>query len=149
MKYFSFLALLVSITLFVFGCSPNIVHRASGNKFIVVFDEGGDIVLYDRQVNQFRKEKVKVEYRGFAASAATMYLSLEGVCVHPTASLHFHGSIPYPGETKAFGDQLMAKHYNLKLREWYYKNAVHLILITKGLTGQELHDDFGYDLCDV
>ena len=47
------------------------------------------------------------------------------------------------------GDNQMRKHYNPALRAWYDENARHLQLTAKYLTGQQLHDMFGYELCET
>ncbi|MFC6639700.1 hypothetical protein GV827_15505 [Sulfitobacter sp. JBTF-M27] len=119
-------------------------------KHVVLFDEGGWIQWYDDQVKDLTARGIRPELRGRHCSAATMLLGVPGVCVHPKAEFGFHGCIPVlPGETKEMGDNQMRKHYNPALRAWYDKNARHLQFTTKKLTGQQLHDMFGYDLCET
>lgn len=140
----------IVITLVLTACSPNLAHRAPGNKFIVVFDEGGWIESYQKQVEGFIRTGTNVEIRGLCASACTMYLGVPNVCVHPTSELMFHGSIPVLAEeTKDEGDETMSQHYTPELKQWYNRNAKHLQFVFKSLSGQELHDMFGYDLCEV
>ncbi len=123
-------------------------NSKSPNTFVVTYDEGGWIQSYDKQIVDFRIANTAVEVRGFCASACTMYMSLPDFCVSPKSRMAFHGSIPLaPGEIKSEGDWMMARHYSPALREWYYANASHLILTFKSLTGQQLHDRFGYRLC--
>lgn len=137
------------------ACSPNFAHYSGKTDegwpvFRVVFDEGGWIESYDTQVNHFNNTKTRVEIRGMCGSACTMYLGANDVCVHPTSELLFHGAIPVlPGETKAVGDNLMRDRYNPALQAWYDRHARHLQVVSRGLTGQELHDQFGYELCDT
>ena len=124
------------------------VTTASNNVFTVYSDGGGILDVYDDHVRRLNEAGSEVRIMGWCASACTMYLGAKNVCVHPTkAFLEFHGSIPILG-TKAEGDAMMAKHYKPKLRKWYYAKPAKLQLLAAGLTGQELHDRFGYRLCD-
>lgn len=117
---------------------------------VVVFDDGGWITWYDQHMQELLANGTRVEIRGGCMSACTMYLGAAEVCVHPEADIGFHGSIQViKAITKAEGDALMAKYYTPALRKWFYKNAAHIQGSWISLTGQEMHDRFGYALCDT
>ena len=137
----------LSAALFLAACD---VAWTNGKTHTVLYDTGGWIQWYVNHVEDLKRRGIKPQLRGKHDSAATMLLGVPGVCVHPTARFGFHGSIPVlPGETKDYGDNLMRQYYKPALQDWYDKHARHLQIVTEELTGQELHDKFGYDLCPV
>ena len=116
---------------------------------VIVYDEGGVIENYDAHIKHLNNIGTKVKLMGVHISAGTMYLGANDVCVHPTARLGFHGSwLNKPGEKSKY-DAMMAKYYTPALRDWYYENAANVQVAWVSMSGQELHDRFGYALCEV
>lgn len=98
-------------------------------------------------------------------SAGTFYLSLDCVCVGADTRFHFHGPSanvtavlpPIPGMhlmnsvRRAGTIDEMADLYDTNspgLGQWFKTNAAHKTgFQSTKLTGQQLHDTYGYRLC--
>lgn len=85
---------------------------------IIWNDPGGGINSYARAVDA----GPPAEIRGYCASACTMWLA--NGCVHPDATLAFHGAVypsgnPMPPDRQDYWDGYMAEYYPPAIAAWY------------------------------
>ena len=122
-------SLIASLTLAASLVSACSVHETTDDVVRIKYDEGGDIETYARHINEINRSGQTVVIDGKCMSACTMYLGADRVCVTPRAEFLFHGSIPYPGETKAQSDKAMTNFYSPEMRAWFYGEGIHKIII--------------------
>jgi len=132
------------LALLLASCSVAPTNQSTNTK-TVIYDEGGFIDARNHEIQQLKRDNTKVEIKGVCISACTMYLSLENTCVHPDASLGFHGAtelpfIPATPKNKLKYDLRMAKHYPPNLRKWFMEEGRKIIILWKTKSGQEVHD---------
>ena len=89
---------------------------------LIAYDLGGEIFPRLEAV----RDNPCVVINGYCASACTLHLSAEDVCLGPDAVLGFHGPIVSEEWQKHFYITLVAEHYPPKLREWYLNGPVYL-----------------------
>lgn len=112
----------------------------------VYWDDGGWIPNYVQAIDQANAAGQRIVIHDYCASACTMYLGADSVCIMPGADFEFHGSIPLYG-SKADWDALMASYYSPALREWFYANAAQLQGWAKGLPVDEVVRLSGVPYC--
>lgn len=78
---------------------------------IIDHDAGG----YIAERSAYIAASPSVEIRGYCASACTMHLA--NGCVHPTATLVFHG--PITTDRFDYWSAIMAEHYPPALSDWF------------------------------
>ncbi|MEM7295892.1 MAG: hypothetical protein AAF330_04575 [Pseudomonadota bacterium] len=111
---------------------------------IVQNDRGGGVMARAQEISALRLGDRRVELRGSCFSACTMYLGLAKTCVHPDATLGFHGA-RRQSETEAMprslAAQLVAAHYPALLQRWYLSEGQYIPgdRVAR-LSGQELID---------
>ena len=112
--------------------------RAADGRIIVQDDHGGPITEYEKTRAKLASDPAGIILCGNIGSAATIFVSLPNACACEDASFHFHGArvgIHHSPE----GTAVMASYYPEPLRDWYLREAAHLILTDYvTLTAQEL-----------
>lgn len=92
---------------------------------IVSADYGGSIAGRQAEVNSLLRSKQPVEIHGTCASACTMYLGLDNVCVSRRSRLGFHSPQLATKGLRMLPDQwerasrLLASHYPASIGKWY------------------------------
>jgi hypothetical protein len=102
---------------------------------IVSHSMGGYISDFAARVADANARGCRVEIRGTCASACTLYLGAENVCVAPEARLAFHtarrsvmGGLAVkevPEEIRRPYEALMAAHYPEPIRSWFWNDVRH------------------------
>lgn len=93
---------------------------------VVIHDDGGGMVAaFARRVADYRRHRVVVRVRGECASACTMVLAVERICVGPDASFAFHQAFtPRPDDRYDTSDRSepgtaeLMRHYPARVRWW-------------------------------
>lgn len=126
---------------------------AQGPAVVVIRDDpGGEIPARIHQMAELRAEGVKVELRGsLCASACTLLLGLDDVCVDRQTRFAFHGpshyGTPLPPESFEYWSSFMARQYREPIRTWFMTTARFTITGYSTLTGADLIR-YGYPACD-
>jgi hypothetical protein len=126
---------------------------AQGRAAVVIRDDpGGELPARLKQITDLRADGVQVELRGaLCASACTLLLSLENVCVDRSTQFAFHGpshyGTPLPRENFEYWSAFMADHYREPVRSWFMSEARYQIKGYRTLTGADLVR-YGYRACD-
>ena len=112
--------------------------RAADGRVVVEDDRGGPITEYEQKRAMLAYHPAGIILCGNIGSAATIFVSLPNACACPDALFHFHGArvgIHHSPE----GTAVMASYYPEPLRDWYLREAAHLILTDYAtLTAREL-----------
>lgn len=136
-----------------FAAVVSSVALAQGPAVVVIRDDpGGEIPARIRQMAELRAEGARVELRGsLCASACTLLLALDRVCVDRQTQFAFHGPShygrPLPPENFEYWSAFMARHYREPVRTWFMTTARFTIDGYRTLTGADLIR-FGYPACD-
>lgn len=103
----------------------NDVSRSSTGAVMIDKDMGGLLNQRADRISELRKQGARVEIRGRCISSCTMFLELDNVCVHPGATLEFHGpsylGIPMGPKEFEISSQFMARSYPAPIRDWYLR----------------------------
>jgi hypothetical protein len=117
---------------------------------------GGSLDAYYSYVYQHRQAGNRFEINGAVCqSSCTLFLGVGDVCVGPHTRFGFHapshgGLFRANPKLEARAVAAMSEMYSQghpALGPWFEQNALHKILTMTHLTGQQLHDHFGFDLC--
>lgn len=129
------------------------IATAQGPAVVVIRDDpGGELPARIIQLAELRVAGVKVELRGeLCASACTLLLALDRVCVDPDTRFAFHGPShygnPLPRENFEYWSDFMARHYREPIRSWFMAEARFQLKGYRTLTGADLIR-YGYPACD-
>ena len=114
----------LTMILFLSACAPAVVEN----------DPGGS--LNDRLSMLEELDGRQVEIAGDCASACTLFLSLENVCLRPNARLHFHGPtasqalflpiMEHRPDLNHRNIELMAQHYPPAISDWFLSGPAYL-----------------------
>lgn len=107
---------------------PVAAQAQQGNRVIVGNDRGGLIGVRAAEIRQIRALGQSVEIRGnICYSTCTMYLAAENLCVDPRTTFGFHGpsryGAPLPPDQFEMWSEVIARHYNAPLRDWFMRDA--------------------------
>lgn len=99
---------------------------------MVRYDPGGYYHERLSQMENLRRTGERVEISGTCASSCTMLMSLPNACVHPDATMRFHGPSTIDGQPlmKWHFDETsqgVANHYPPALEAWYMQTGRHVI----------------------
>lgn len=104
---------------------------------------GGPVLAYAAEVDRLNRLHQPVFIDGVCASACTMYLGVEGMCVTHDAFFKFHAaSEPGSDRPDAFGSLVMMAHYPKAIRDWAIRSgALESVEFSPAhsLTGDEAH----------
>jgi len=103
-----------------------VLSACSYDSYIVKSDMGGELPEYEERFEEYEKENKQVEIRGTCASACTMFLGLDNICVSKNARLGFHGSMVNGNIWYRPGTELLSSYYTPRLKEWFWSNAAFL-----------------------
>lgn len=114
---------------------------------VIKSDEGGIIERYVDLVQKYIDEGTYVEVKGNCWSACTLFSKLvetDQICVHPTASFHFHA--PYKGKpfTGEFISLAPPAYQTWFLQQ--YPNKLQMIIAAKGGLTKDWFHIVGKDL---
>jgi len=131
---------LIALVFLVSSCFP-LSH-------VVREDGGGRLVEYVVNYKRFQLENRRVKIKGICASACTLYLGLDNVCVTRGAKIGFHGA-QSRGEWSKAGTKFLADYYKPKLREWFWKEAAYLYRNNEviWLSGEEISKLNDTEIC--
>ncbi len=118
---------------------------------VIQNDRGGFIGARAVEIAAINAKSTRIELRGrICYSSCTMYLGVDDVCVSPNTSFGFHGpsrhgrALP-PSEFDHWSN-VMANHYNAALKDWFLRDARHIISGYKRISGAQLIA-MGYQTC--
>lgn len=112
------------------GCI-NDSYTADDGAFVVRHGDGGLIEEFEQRLAYLNMTETPVRIEGFCASACTMYLGADDVCISRDANFAFHGPsdpafltlAPYVrADRDEWLDRLTAP-YPPRLRAWFYESA--------------------------
>lgn len=111
------------------GVMDNIAVALMPRRKVVVKDVGGWLHERYREIELLKAAGTRVEIKGRCISACTLYLALENTCIHPDATLGFHGA----GRTDekdnlhlSRANLKMSMHYKPDLQAWFLAEASKL-----------------------
>jgi len=98
----------------------------------IMFDNGGVIVRYIKDVDEARRSGDPVTFAGPCNSACTLYLSLpvSQLCIQPTASFGFHAAQHPRAEVRRQMTDALLRKYPAWAKRWIDANG--------GLTTREI-----------
>lgn len=117
-------------TLVLSGCITD-EYRDEAGDLVIRHNDGGMIADMERRIDYLDFSDTPVRIEGWCASACTMLLGAEDVCISPGATFAFHGPTdpallflgPYVrSDREEWLDRLTAR-YPPRLREWYFEAA--------------------------
>lgn len=116
-------------------CSLIPLAGEASERMQVHFDPGGSIRERFEEIERLNADGTRIEIRfGICASACTLYLSADDVCVTPSTTLIFHGPRPLSSlgllkprelEPDVFErwSKVVAAYYPEWLRDWYLETG--------------------------
>ena len=124
----------------------------SNGVYEVRWDAGGDINTYVAHIDSLNRSGTRIKLgiptgKGYCASACTMYLGADNVCIWPNTHFEFHSAIPYPGESRAVETARIASYYAPPLRAWFYQKAYRIQLAAIKLSSPEVQRLSGVPWC--
>ena len=124
----------------------------SNGVYEVRWDAGGDTNTYVAHIDGLNRSGTQIELgmhggKGYCASACTMYLGADNVCIWPNTHFEFHGAIPYPGESASVQTARIASYYATPLRAWFYQKAYRAQFIAVELSAPEVQRLSGVPWC--
>ncbi|WP_342076463.1 hypothetical protein [Yoonia sp. SS1-5] len=131
--------------------STQLVTAQGGQVHVIGNDRGGLIGARVREIAQINAEQARVELRGrICYSSCTLYLGADDVCVSANTTFGFHGPSrygqPLPAERFEHWSDVMARHYQPALRNWFMQEGRHRIVGYYQLRGAQLIQ-LGYPSC--
>jgi len=77
-----------------------------------------------------------------------MFLAAKSVCIDPGATLEFHAAVLSPDQpVDAHRNEVMASHYNAKLRAFVIANHYMDSWTFHPISGRDMVQKFGYRQC--
>jgi hypothetical protein len=126
---------ILSIVLVTSFCSPALAGSSKG------YGKGGKLAPYETMIAQANSSGELFRIQGVCKSACTMFLSINNVCVEPSATLMFHA-----GTTPAVTER-MAGTYNSALRSYVESNHFMDTRDLHAISGSAIINKFGYKAC--
>ncbi|GGL54477.1 hypothetical protein [Wenxinia marina] len=132
--------------------TATLAEGADAQQTLVVGnDRGGFVGARAQEIRQLNAAQARVEIRGSVCiSSCTMYLGARDVCVSPSTTFGFHGpsrfGTPLPQSQFEHFSNVMARHYNPSLRQWFMSEARYSIGQPYEVSGVELIR-LGYRSC--
>lgn len=116
-------------------------------------DRGGLVGARAREIREILGSGSRVEIVGnICLSSCTMYLGAGNVCVRPGTTFGFHGpsssrGIALSSERFDHWSNVMARHYNEPIRNWFMQEARYLSRGYLRISGSQLIN-LGYQSCE-
>lgn len=110
------------------------INVATARTVVITADRGGTVVDYIIKLKKYEKENVAIKIAGKCASACTIYLAHDNVCVTKNARLMFHA--PYGADRE--GNEMIKGYLWRKYPKW----AQNYINARGGLTSKEIWIDY-------
>ncbi|MDB5597240.1 MAG: hypothetical protein JWM36_4201 [Hyphomicrobiales bacterium] len=87
-------------------------------------DQGGVLRAYAADVARLNRARQEKRIAGLCASACTLYLGVDKVCIEPTAQVWFHAAFrPGDAQPDRAGSLEMLSYYPLAVRRWAIRSA--------------------------
>jgi len=93
--------------------------------YYISHDDGGWIPSYQETIARLNQQGKLVVLDGYCASACTMFLGADNVCIMPDTQFEFHGSLSWDGKGKDYWDNELSKYYPTELRRWFYESNAY------------------------
>ncbi|MCW2283824.1 hypothetical protein M2323_004590 [Rhodoblastus acidophilus] len=118
----------------LFGFDSASQSPAAQRRFTVrPFDGGGNVFSY---YGRARVSYARTVIAGVCASACTMKLASQNVCVEPDATLLFHQA-SYNGVRSEIATRMMLSSYPSRIRHWVMRNGALNSSALTGLSGRQ------------
>lgn len=136
----------------VLATTPLSGTAATSGRLQIGDDHGGKVSDRQRQIAILSRSGKTVAILGeHCLSSCTMLLALPNLCIHPKTVFGFHGPSDYgaqlPPVQFEYWSQIIASHYPPGLRSWYLREARFTLSGYYYLTGSQLAQHYGFDLC--
>lgn len=143
-KYIGGFLLFLNLSLLLAACSVpydesvEMARDATAGRTVYIThdDPGGNIAARDAYINELNRRGMRVELTAdYCASACTMFLGVEDMCVSPQTIFGFHGPavqgfigrVPLDGLSAYLSSQTIAGHYPQPLRRAFMARYRHII----------------------
>ena len=94
-----------------------------GSVPALAYDPGGNVLDYYGMVSQGNQYHSRVAIYGVCASACTMKLGSNNLCIDPSATLLFHQATDNRGVRSVISSNIMLDMYPKNIRNWVVRNG--------------------------